>query len=119
MNKEKSPRQRTSLPNEQEEPHTASEVQQQRDSIPRIPQQIDDGEESAVQLALDPAVLDRRRVQNGVSRRAMCPGSSTNEGGCKAPGQADEDEGEDIVGHGGLLLLDSAHDWQVLGMDGT
>lgn len=94
----------TSLPNQEEEPHTPGEIQQQRHCISWVPQQIDHGKEGAVHFALDPAVLDPRVVQRRMRGRVVRARRAPDEGCGEAPGEPDEDEAEDVVEDGWFLL---------------
>ena len=91
---------RTSLPNEQEEPHTPREVQQQRQRVARVPQQVGRGEEGPVELAPDPARPDAGGREDRVGRRVVRAGGAADEGRREAPGESDEEEGDDVVGRG-------------------
>lgn len=108
------------MPNQQEEPDTAGQVQQQWNRISRVSQQVDHGEEDAVHFALDPAVLDSWIVQRSMRRGVVSARSASDEGCGESPGKSDEDEAEDVVedrglvlGHGGCGLLDSPEDRRV------
>lgn len=97
--------QRTGLANEKEEPDTAGEVEHQRHGVARVAQQIDDGEEGAVEGAPEPTRLDGRAGEDGVGGRLVRAGGAADEGRGEAPGEADEDEAEDVVDGGGALLV--------------
>ena len=94
----------TGLSNEQKEPHTSREIQQQRSRILRVSQQVSHGKEGAVELALEPRGLDGRGVEDWVRGRAVGASGATNKGRGEAPSQADEDEAENVVEDGGVVL---------------
>lgn len=94
----------TGLSNEKEEPHTASQVQEQRDGISRIPQQIDHAKKSTVGFAPQPAVFDVGFVQYWVGRGRVRPRSTADEGRGESPSDPHEDETEDVVEDGGLVV---------------
>ena len=94
----------TSLADQQEEPHAAGQVQQQRDGIARVPQQVDDGEEGAVGPGPEPAGPDGRRVEQRVRRGPVVLCGAADEGRGEAPGHADHEEPCDVVERPGLLL---------------
>jgi len=95
----------TSLANEQEEPHTARQIQQQRYGIPGVPEQINDGEECSIDLGLEPARLHGWAVKDGV--RWWCVGTScpANEWCSQTPGNANKDEAENVIEDWGLVLV--------------
>lgn len=96
----------TGLANEEKEPDAAGEVERQRHGVARVAQQIDDGEEGAVDGAPEPARLDGRSVEDGGAGRVWLVGAggAADEGRGEAPGEADEEEAEDVVYGGGVLL---------------
>lgn len=94
----------TGLANEEKEPDAAGEVEHQRHGVARVAQQIDDGEQGAVEGAPEPARLDGRAVEDGVGRGLVGAGGAADEGRGEAPGEADEDEAEDVVDGGGALV---------------
>ncbi|RFU77591.1 chitin synthase c [Trichoderma arundinaceum] len=96
---------RTGFANEEEEPDAAREVEDQGHGIARVAQQIDDAEEGAVQLGPEPARLDGRGVEDGMRRRLVGAGGSADEGRREAPGEADEDEAQDVVDGRGAVAL--------------
>jgi hypothetical protein len=98
-----------SLPDEQEKPHAASQVHQQRYRILWVPQQIHRGEEGAVQPRAEPAPPDGRRLEDRVRRRAVGAGGAADKGRGEAPRDADEDEAEDVVDDGGLWCVEFCH----------
>lgn len=91
----------TSLANEEKEPDAAGEVQDKRDGIARVAQQIEDGEEGGVEPGAEPALLDGGGVEQRVRRGLVGAGGAADEGRGEAPGEADEDEAQDVVDGGG------------------
>lgn len=91
----------TSLANEEKEPDTAGEVQDKRDGIARVAQQIEDREEGGVEPVAEPALLDGGGVEQRVRRGLVGAGGAADEGRGEAPGEADEDEAQDVVDGGG------------------
>lgn len=79
----------TGLSNEQEEPHTSRKVKNQRDRIARVPQQVNDREESPVELRLEPARLNRRALEHRMRWWVMRLSGAAYERGSKAPSEAD------------------------------
>lgn len=96
----------TSLANEKKEPDATGEVEHQRHGIARVAQQIDNAKKRAVEGAPEPARLDGRAVEDGgVGRvRLVGAGGAADEGRGEAPGEADEDEAEDVVNGWGAGL---------------
>lgn len=92
----------TGLPDQQEEPHAAGEVDEQRDGVARVPQEVQHGEEGAVDPALEPARPDVRPVERRVGGRVVVAGRAPDEGCREAPGHADQEEAQDVV-EGGRL----------------
>lgn len=70
----------TGLADQEEEPHASSEVDQERHGIAGIPQQIGDGEEGAVDPALEPACLDVVPCEERVVWRGVSLGRAADEG---------------------------------------
>lgn len=97
----------TGLANEKKEPDTAGEVEHQRHGIARVAQQIEHSEEGAVEGAPEPARLDGRAVENGRVGRVWLVGAggAADEGRGEAPGEADEDEAEDVVEGWGAVVF--------------
>jgi hypothetical protein len=93
----------TGLANEEEEPHAAGDVEQQGHGVPRVAEQIDDAEEGAVELRAPPRVPDGGLVEPGAWGRGVSAGGAADEGRGKAPGEADEDKGKDIVEDGRVV----------------
>lgn len=91
----------TSLANEEEEPDAAGEVEDKRDGIARVAQQVEDGEEGGVEPGAEPALLDGGGVEQRVRRGLVGAGGAADEGRGEAPGEADEDEAQDVVDGGG------------------
>jgi len=87
----------TSLPNQQEEPNTPRQINNQQNRISRIPQQMHNPKESPIHFVLDPTIHNSRRRENGMRRRFVGAGCSSDEGGGEAPGDADEQEAEDVA----------------------
>lgn len=89
----------TGLANEEKEPDAAGEVEHQRHGIARVAQQVDDTKEGAVEGAPEPARLDGRAVEDGGVGRVWLVGAggAADEGRGEAPGEADEEEAEDVV----------------------
>lgn len=100
----------TGLAYEQKEPHTARQVDQERQSIARVPQEVDDGKKGAVKLRLEPAALDGVGVEDRAGRGVVIPRGATDKRCGQAPGDTDEGEAEDIVEWAGLRLLGVCHD---------
>ncbi len=94
----------TSLANEEKEPDAAGEVKDERDGIARVAQQIEDGEEGGVEPGAEPALLDGGGVEQRVRRGLVGAGGAADEGRGEAPGEADEDEAQDVVDGGGTLI---------------
>lgn len=94
---EESKKRHTGLPDEQEEPHAPRQVEQQGHGVPRVPQQVEGGEEGAVQAALEPGRGDVLAGQQRVRGRVVRAGRATDERGREAPGEADEEEAGDEV----------------------
>ena len=92
----------TSLSNQQEEPHAARQIQQQRDRVPRVPQQVHDGKEGAVHLGLEPAALHSLGLEHGMRRRVVVLGRPADERRREAPGEPDQQEAQDVVDGGRL-----------------
>lgn len=90
-------RQRTSLTDKKEKPHTTRKIQQQWHSIPRIPEQVNHREERPVQSTAQPVVLDSGRLEDWVRRRRVRACRATDEWRREAPCETDQDEGENIV----------------------
>lgn len=80
-----SPRQLTRLSDEQKEPHAAGEVDQERNGVSRILEEVYYSEKCAVTLRLQPAGLDVAPFKNGPRRRVVVPGRPSNEGRGEAP----------------------------------
>lgn len=99
----------TGLAYEQKEPHTARQIDQERQSIARVPQEVDDSKKGAVKLGLKPAALDGVGVEDGVGRGVVIPRGATDKRRGQAPGDADEGEAEDVVEWAGLRLLGVCH----------
>lgn len=97
----------TGLANEKKEPDTAGEVKHQRHGIARVAQQIEHGEEGAVEGTPEPARLDGRAVEDGGVGRVWLVGAggAADEGRGEAPGEADEDEAEDVVEGWGAVVF--------------
>lgn len=93
----------TSFAYQQKEPYAARQIDQQRHGIVWVTQKVEDGEESAADLGLEPAALDGVGVEDGVRRWVVVPCGATDEGGGQAPGDADEGEAEDVVEGTGLV----------------
>lgn len=87
----------TSLANEEKEPDAAGEVEQERDGVARVAQQVEGGEEGGEEAGPEPASRDRGVVEEWVRARLVGAGGAADEGGREAPGEADENEGEDVV----------------------
>lgn len=86
-----------SLANEEKEPDAASEVEHERDGVARVAQQVEGGEEGGEEAGPEPAGPDGGAVEERVRLRLVGAGGAADEGGCEAPGEADENEGEDVV----------------------
>lgn len=86
----------TGFPDQQKEPDAASQVDDERDSITRIPEQIQHAKEGRIYLCLDPAVFHRRRGEDRVRWRRVGACCGSDERGREAPGDADEEEAEDV-----------------------
>lgn len=87
----------TGLPNQQKEPNTPRQINNQRNRISRIPQQIHNPKERSIHLTLDPTICHSRRRENGVWRGFVCSCCGPDEGCSEAPGDADEQEAEDVA----------------------
>ena len=92
----------TSLSNQQEEPHAARQIQQQRDRVTRVPEEVDDGKEGAVHLGLEPAVLHSLGLEHGMRGRVVVLGRAADERRCEAPGEPDQQEAQNVVDGGRL-----------------
>lgn len=89
---------------QQEKPHAASQVDQQRHGIAWVTQEVNDGEEGTVELGLEPAVFDSVGLEDGVRVRVVVPRGATDKGRSKSPGNTDEGEAEDVIQRAGLGL---------------
>lgn len=87
----------TSLADEEEEPHAPCEVYHEGYGISRVAQQVDDGEESTVEPALQPARLDVLPRKQRVSGWVVSLGRATNEGRRQAPCYPDQQETRHVV----------------------
>lgn len=72
----------TGLADQEEEPHATGEVDQERHGIAGIPQQVGDGEEGAVEPALERACLDVVPCEKRVVWWTVGLGCATDEGRC-------------------------------------
>ena len=87
----------TSLPNQQKEPNTARQINDQRDSISRIPKQIHDPKERSIDFALEPTILDSFGVQDRMWKRLVSACCGADERCRKAPRDSDHQEPYDIA----------------------
>lgn len=92
---------RTSLANEEEEPDAAGQIKQERDGVAGIADEVGDGEEGGQQAGADGRGADGGGVEQRVGGRAVGAGGATDKGRGEAPGEADEDKGDDVVDEGG------------------
>lgn len=96
----------TRLPNQQEEPDAPRQVDDQRDSVAGVPEQVDHAEEGPVQPRAQPAGPHGRHLEDRVRRRHVRARCRADEGCREAPGEPDQEEAEHVpedprLGHGG------------------
>lgn len=89
---------RTGFPNQQEEPHTPRQIQHQRHCIRWVAQQVRGREEGGVDTTPEGAGAHGGRVERRVRRWVAGARCAPDEWRGQAPGQADEEEAEDVVG---------------------
>lgn len=94
----------TSFPNQQEEPHGAGKVDDERNRISRVPQQIYNAEERSVDFRLQPTILHRWRIEDRMRWRRVCACGGSNERCRETPGYPDKQETEDVTKSGWLGL---------------
>lgn len=89
----------TGFPHQQEEPDTARQIDGQRDRVRRRPQQIQCGPDEVGNLGLNP--VRTGWVGGGSGVGGEIDGGAADEGGCQAPGHADQEEAKSGAEQGG------------------